>query len=239
MSGYYSTAPEAQKKKDIDAKIGGTMDLTNEGYLKALIKEASKGAVSVSDKAGGLQFFIVKGGGEGFLDATHIGKNASRMEQYHDTTAASGIEMIFDDNDLLAVFGRDGTLIGAAVLSRPIFVAPTPGQSGLREITANSVYDAWDGQPVSIYRNERFTVKYYGLAVDDSLGKYRSGAVRIDLHKEEDTNGCIFIKDKDTPSTDHLPLLNGFEPKLILAIQKAIGAKTKSNIGTMRMIDIS
>jgi hypothetical protein len=236
--GSYSKAPEAAKKKAIDAKIGGTIDQNDEGYLKSLIKEASGGAVTVSDKAKGLQFFIVKGGAEGFLDASYAGIDASRIVQKHDTTATSAIDMIFDDNDLLAVFDRGGKLIASALLSRPIFVAPSPGQSGLREITAQRTYDAWDNRPVTLYRNERFQVKYYGLAVDDSLHNYSTGSVRIDLHKEEDTNGCIFIKDPNTPSTAHIPLLNKFEPKLIEDIQKHIGAKTKGGLGTMRMIEI-
>lgn len=240
--GDYSNAPEAAKKKAIDAKIkaGGKIkiDMNDEGYLKALIAE---GGGSVSDIAKGLQFFIIKGGGEGFLDASYAGNNANRIEQMGDTTSASSrkiVMMIFDDNDLLAVFDEKGSLISSALLSRPIYVAMDSSQSGLREVTANKTYDAWDGRSVSLYRNENFTVKYYGLWVDDSLGWYRKGHVRIDLHKEEATNGCIFIKDAGTPSMDHALALNTFEPALILAVQKSIGAKTKTNIGTMHMIEI-
>jgi hypothetical protein len=236
--GSYSKAPEAAKKKAIDGKIGGTIDMNDEGYLKALIKEASGGAVTVGDKAKGLQFFIVKGGAEGFLDASYAGIDASRIVQKHDTTASSAIDMIFDDNDLLAVFDGGGKLVSSALLSRPSYVAPSPGQSGLREITAETTYNAWDKGTVHLYRNQQFQVKYYGLWIDDSLGNYRTGYARIDLHKEEDTNGCIFIKDPNTPSTAHVPLLNKFEPKLIEDIQKHIGAKEKQSIGVMRMIEI-
>lgn len=238
--GTYSNAPEAAKKRAIDAKIGGAIDKNDEVYLKALIAGASNGSVTVNDKATSLQFFIVKGGGEGLLDVSYSGKDAGRMIQLGDTTSASGISMIFEDNDLMVVFDRKGALISSALLGRPVFVAPSTPTShdGLREITANRTYDAWDGRPVSLYRNENYNVKYYGLWIDDSLGLYRSRQVRIDLHKEEDTNGCIFIKDDKTPSTAHLPLLNAFEPKFILDVQKSIGQKTKSHIGTMHMIKI-
>jgi hypothetical protein len=238
--GTYSKAPQAAKKRAIDAKVEGQIDIDDGAYLKYLIVEASKGSVTVGDKTNGLQFFFIKGGGEGFLDASYAGKDASRMIQLADTTSASGIEMIFEDNDLLVVFDSKGKLVSSALLGVPIFVAPSSptAHDGLREITAKSTHDAWDGRPVSLYRNENYQVKYYGLLIDDSLGRYRSGAVRIDLHKEEDTNGCIFIKDKDTPSLSHVAVLNAFEPKLIKDIQHSIGKTAKANIGIMHMIKI-
>jgi hypothetical protein len=82
-------------------------------------------------------------------------------------------------------------------------------------------------------------VSYYGLQVDDSAGYYSSGRVRIDIHKKEATNGCIFILDPDTPSLDEgRGVVSAFEPKLIKDVQHAIGAKTRWSFGMMRMIDV-
>jgi len=53
--------------------------MDNPVYLKGLIKKCSDGAPGVADHARGLQFFIVKGGGEGFLSGCYAGKDASRM----------------------------------------------------------------------------------------------------------------------------------------------------------------
>jgi hypothetical protein len=231
--GTYSDAPQAAKKRAIDNKIGGAPDIGNEGYLKALIKEASSSSVTVSSSAKGLQFFIVRGGGEGFLTAWYSGKDASNIIQLGSTTSKAGVSMKLVDNDLLAVFAETGKLINAALLRRPRFVEHRMG-----EAIADDTYAAWDGRPVSLYRNENFDVKYYGLSVDDSRGNYRGNKIRIDMHKYEKTNGCILIVDGNTPSLDHIPVLNSFEPQIILDIQKVIGERTKQNIGTMHMIEI-
>jgi hypothetical protein len=242
----YSTAPEAARKRLIDEQImGGNLanaariDMNNEAYLKELIKLSSNGKKSVSASASGLQFFIVQGGGEGFLDPSYEGKDASRvfLGGGVTTSGAPGTAMIFDDNDLIAAFDQKGKLINSALLRRPIAITnPNIWTEG----TANKVYEAWDGSPVGIYRNTnpRFSIWYYGLWINDKLGYYNKGWVRIDLHKEEATNGCIFIKDPDTPPLSETIRLNAFEPQFIKDIQSHIGAKTKPNIGTMHMIDI-
>src|SRR5262249_32488036 len=80
--GTYSSAPEAAAKKNIEDAIvaaGGTVDMTDDDYLTELISRASGGKRSVSGKAKGLQFFIVRGGAEGFLDARYMGSDASRV----------------------------------------------------------------------------------------------------------------------------------------------------------------
>ena len=105
------------------------------------------------------------------------------------------------------------------------------------------VYDAWDGQWVSLYQNIYFFlkyngVKYYGLWVNDSEHFYSSGSVRIDMHKQEQTNGCMFIVDPATPSLANKAALDNFEPQFIKDIQSAIKAKAKSYIGKMHMITI-
>src|SRR5438105_3550360 len=108
-SHVYSTAPEAAKKRIIDEQImggnfakGGMIDMHDEVYLKELIKGSSKGKLTVSDSAKGLQFFIVNGGGEGFLESFYKGKDASRvlLGGGVTTSGAPGTTMIFDDNDL-------------------------------------------------------------------------------------------------------------------------------------------
>jgi hypothetical protein len=234
--GTYSDALEAAKKRAIDKKIGGTIAMDDEAYLKSLVEYAS-GSTKVTVGASGLQFFIIKGGGEGFLDAWYSGKDASRRISHGPTTAHKvGTEMIFDDNDLLAVFTKSGKLIGSALLQRPISIKHPNIWS---EHTANRIYDAWDGRSVSIYRNTSFDIKYYGLAVADKLGWYASGAVRVDLHKQEATNGCIFIVDPNTPLYSNPTALNLFEPQLIKDIQTEIAAKVKLNIGTMHVIEIT
>lgn len=242
----YSKAPEAFKKQAIDGQIlardfskAGNINIADEGYLKELIKLASGGTRSVSSGAAGIQFFIVKGGAEGFLDSSYAGTDASRVIETGPTTSGKpGTTMIFDDNDLLAAFDKAGKFLDAALLRRPISIT---NPNIWTEHTANLIYDAWDKRPVSLYRNANFDVTYYGLWIDDSRGWYRSGKVRVDLHKQEATNGCVFILDPaGSPDYDpaHLDPLNIFEPHFIKKIQSTVGAKTKSNIGTMNIIEI-
>jgi len=249
-SRVYSAAPEAAKKRLIDEKIKtdiyDNIDMHDELYLGILIHHSSQGKKTVSSSARGLQFFIVKGGGEGFLDASYGGRDASRVLVGGGVTTDGkpGTTMIFDDNDLIAVFDPKGKLISSALLRRPISIATPKKPHFWTEGTANKVYDAWDGSPVSMYRNRNFSIEYYGLWINDKLGYYtrKKGWVRIDIHKEEATNGCIFIKDSNTPPLSETPSpsetirLNAFEPQFIKDIQKKIGATIKWNIGTMHMI---
>ena len=74
--------------------------------------------------------------------------------------------------------------------------------------------------------------------VNDSEHLYANGKVRIDMHKQEQTNGCMFIVDPATPSLDNKAALDNFEPQFIKAIQAEIKAKAKSYIGKMHMITI-
>jgi hypothetical protein len=62
--------------------------------------------------------------------------------------------------------------------------------------------------------------------------------VRVDLHKQEATNGCIFIVDEFTPPLSNPALLNRFEPQLIKDIQSEVGARTRPNIGTMNVLSV-
>jgi RHS repeat-associated protein len=236
----YSSAPEAVNKRKIDLEfIGGDfskgdqVNLKNEDYLKFLIDKSSDGKVTVSKNAKGLQFFIVKGGGEGFLDKSLSGKDASKVSLPNTTTSGAKGTAIVDYNDLIIIFDSKGKLVSAANLIRPLSIPNIWTQK-----TANLVYNSWDNGKVSLYRNENFEVQYYGLKVDDKLNYYSSGKVRIDMHKQEDTNGCIFICDPATPSKSDLKKINAFEPKLITDIQATLGKKTGTDIGIIRMLEI-
>jgi len=237
----YSTAPEAARKRKIDEQImggdftkGNGIDMHSEAYLKQLISLASKGTTTVKTDARGLQFFIVKGGGEGFLPGYLKGRDASNVTSGGATTGnEAGTVMRFDYNDLIAAFDAKGGLVSAALLQRPLSIKnPDIWTEG----TANKVYDAWDKQNASLYKNTSFDVKYWGLQIDDRLGMYASGKVRIDLHKQENTNGCIFIVDPNTPSTSD-PTLSQFEPKFITDVMSKVGGR-RSNIGIMHMVDV-
>jgi hypothetical protein len=141
---------------------------------------------------------------------------------------------------LLAVFEGSGKLLGSALLKRPIsIIDPSEKDPNVwTEGTANQIYDAWDGRPVRLYRNTHYDIEYYGLMIWDKLGWYAKRHVMVDLHKQEKTNGCIFIVDPDTPRLADPARLNLFEPQLIKDIQAHIGARTKDNIGTMQVIEI-
>jgi hypothetical protein len=245
----YSAAPEAGPKRRIDlALMGGDfanrakIDMNSADYLRQLVYLASGGRKVVRTGAKGLQFFMVKGGGEGFLDPYYSGRDASReiISDGATTATSGGVVMIFDNNDLLAVFDGNGKLLGAALLERPIVITDPSRRNPQMwtEGTANRIYDAWDGQPVTLYRNKNFDIVYYGLMVHDKLGWYAARKVMVDLHKQEATNGCIFIVDPATPPLSDPARLNLFEPRLIKDIQSHIGARSKSNIGTMHVIEI-
>ena len=72
----------------------------------------------------GLQFYMIKGGGEGFLPRRYRGMDASRevIGDGATTDNSDGVVMVFDNNDLLAVFDGDGKLLGSALLKRPISI---------------------------------------------------------------------------------------------------------------------
>jgi hypothetical protein len=246
----YSLAPPAARKRDIDLQIisddysrSSEISMENEDYLKQLIKIASNEKITVSGSAKRMQFFYVKGGGEGFLPATMAKLNASKIVQPGSTTHAVSDfaeEFTFEANDLLAVFDRHGKLIRAARLERPTSIldktlpADSP-KNTFRASTAESIYNSWDKKDVLIYRNANFSVPYLGLHVD-------AGAWIVDFHKQEDTNGCIFIVDPATPPLN-TEALNTFEPQLITDILTSIGktpAQVRGSIGlgVIRLIDI-
>jgi hypothetical protein len=244
MAGNYSQAKEASTKRKIDEQIKGgsgklvDSDSWNEGYLKELIRLGSGGKTVVSDKAADLQFFIVQGGMEGFLGKGFDGVNANWVVQGGSTTDADSATIIFDYNDMLSVFDAKGKLIDSAQLIRPVSITTKKEPDKWTLHTSSMVYAAWDGQPVSVYRNQNYNVEYTGLWVNDSINYYRDNKARIDLHKQEATNGCVFVFDQDTPpyNKKDTQLLNAFEPRLIKEVVKAVGKSEATNIGTMHMI---
>ncbi len=238
----YSTAPEAATKRAIDLQVifgdysrGGEVRINNEQYLKRLIEIASGGRQQVSKmEAKGLQFFIIRGGAEGFLPGWLSGRNASNVLIPKSPSGKDTRTMIFDYNDLLAVFDSKGKLISSALLERPLFI-----EEKWRQETADKIYEAWANKDVIIYKNTSYDIHYVGLGVEDG---YR-GKKTVDMHKREATSGCIFIVDPHTPPLKDKSKLGRFEPKLIKDILASIGKKEddlkgKGTIGIMRVVDI-
>lgn len=242
----YSLAIEAGRKRAMDLQIlgddysrSGEIRLDNSAYLKQLIDIASRGRRRVQTVASGLQFYIVKGGAEGLLPEAFRSSDANvNVTRWTDTAGHSG-ETDFDENDLLAVFASDGSLVGAARLRRATFVA-----TRIRRETAAKVFAAWDGKPVFMYRNtSRISgwIPYLGLGVRDGC---RDHGVKVDIHKEESTNGCYFIDDP-TQFAAGAADVRTFEPILI---KKVIAGKglteaditgSEVDLGTMNIVDVS
>src|SRR5262249_27032388 len=88
-----------------DYSKGARINYNDEAYLKALIKLASSDNVQVSDSTKKLQFFIIQGGGEGFLDPSLKDIDASQQITHWGVESAHPEKlgtMIFDCTDLLA-----------------------------------------------------------------------------------------------------------------------------------------
>ena len=262
MAIDYSKSPAASVKRtydvqimEFDARNSARVDFRKGDYIKQLIKLMSRDTVEVKALTRGLQFFFLKGGAEGFLDsATFSGVDASRVESAGSTTSGGdGTKMVFDMTNLLAAFDAHGNFVSSALLVRPLSITvpppPPPGFNGWSEDSATKVLAAWDNCKVNLYHNANFEVKYYGLQVDDSKNYYRGRSIMVDIHKQEDTNGCIFIVDDSTPPVPDddgpaaqkaaaLKKLNDFEPKFIKDIQAKIGAKTAWPAGTMRVVSM-
>src|SRR5215510_1949268 len=95
MGLVYSSAPEAAAKRALDNQLlkentPGYIKMDSESYLRDLIRYGSNGKKEVRDKARGLQFFIVRGGGEGFLGDWAAGLDASRYGDTASTTTSGG-----------------------------------------------------------------------------------------------------------------------------------------------------
>lgn len=259
MAGTYSNSNTGRWKKSLDDEIAKghvPIDFHNEDYLKQLVRLCNDYQSQVDNNASSIQFYMIDGGAEGFLDDTYAGRDAGRIrEDYVEDRAWSG-STTFDDNDLLIAFGKNGNLISSALLRRPLSIdLPKKNHYRWTEEEANKPYKVWDNTPVSLIRNEAFNVKYFGLAMKDDKAGYYKGVmeddpvtkkkkfvkITIDLHKEEGTLGCIFIVDLANPI--HTPhhtdqTLSLFEPQFIKDIQNAVGKSVDNNIGIMHMLSV-
>lgn len=242
----YSMAVDAGRKRAIDLQIigndygrGGEIRMDNSVYLRQLIDIVSDSRRTVQGAAPGMQFYIVKGGAEGLLPEGLRDTDADRNVMHWTDTDGHVGETDFDENDLLAVFGRDGSLVGAARLRRPTFV-----ETRIRRETAAKVFAAWDAKPVLIYRNTSSIpgwIPYLGLGVRDG---FRNHGVAIDIHKVESTNGCFFIDDP-TQFVAGAPDVRTFEPVLIKKVIAAKGLAEADitgksiDLGKMNVLDVS
>ena len=272
-SHVYSRAKEAATKRAIDLQIiggdysrSGEISLENEDYLKKLIELGSGGKQKVSETSRRLQFYIIHGGGEGFLNSNDGIQDAGRTTGSGQATDGASTENLNDLNDIIAVFDGDGHLVSAAALKRPLRIP-----NRWSEKAANEVYGSWHNKNVSIYRNTYWFKKqekgrpvgwgviYLGLAVADGHRGSGPGTITIDIHKTESTNGCILIVDNNTPDRwaldtrgSTLPVfdktkkklvdvplkqIDVFEPKLIVDILKAKGMKPE-DVKESRQIDL-
>jgi hypothetical protein len=247
-SHVYSAAPNAAAKFEIDRKIlggdfskGELVDMDSEDYLKKLVGAAGG---TVKTRARGLQFFIIEGGGEGFLPERYKGVDASdeKRGDISGTNNAADRVMWLESNNLIVAFDAHGKLVSSAREVRPLEIKDPDPKSSWSRGTSDAVFSAWDNRPVSVYRNKRWEINYFGLRVDDSRGFYRTHP-KVDMHKTEATNGCHFIvdgrDDENTPSTSDPKALSAFEPKFIQDVMAAAGVKNKKdNIGTMHILTI-
>jgi hypothetical protein len=250
LDNSYSKSTVALKKKVIDDKIragGNAIDMHDGNYLKELIKQAGGlDVLATINTPELLQFFIVKGGGEGFLPKSYESLDADNIVRPTKLTDGTIKNAVWDNNDLLIVFDAFGKLVSSAILHRPISI-PTK----IRKATTTKVYDSWDLKNVLIYYNNgNFEIPYVGLGVDDGFRDLSSHKVVIDIHKMEQSDGCIFIFDKNHPDPllqdpNYKSIVGSYEPPLIkkvcaeLNIVDMTKIRGEKNIGIMRMISIT
>ena len=184
----YSKAKEAKWKRQFDetmAASGLQIDPTSGLYWRSLLG-CLVGPVSCPE-AGELQFFLVRGGYEGFLSqqVKHVDANRVKWESRSGTT---------DINDAMVVLDTDGNYVGAFQLAVPNYYPRT----------AQMVASDWNGRAVFSYYNR--TYSYFGLAVldqgklplyDPKIKKY---SYWIDIHHKFGTLGCIEIAGSASPT---------------------------------------
>ncbi len=178
----YSKAKEARWKRRFDealAASGLQIAPTSGLYWRSLI-----GCLAASDScppADSLQFFLIRGGYEGFLARSllHVDANRASWDSRADGTT--------DLNDAMVVLDSQGKFLGAFQLAVPNYYPRT----------AQMVARDWNGRSVFSYYNNTFG--YHGLAVldrgklpayDPKVGKYDYW---IDIHHKGGTLGCIEI----------------------------------------------
>ena len=86
MAGAYSKSDTGSWKRSLDAEIAKdhvSIDFHSENYLKQLVRLCNDYQASVDTNAGSIQFYIIDGGAEGFLDDTYASRDAGKiLEQY-------------------------------------------------------------------------------------------------------------------------------------------------------------
>ena len=187
----YSKAPEATTKKGTDEEIASTgteVSVHSERYWKALIQLTS--GREVSTDSAGVQFFVIRGGYEGFLTRDQKDENANKG--YSDVDHANT-----DLNDALVVFDPKGKLLGAWQLAI----------SNSYTFTSRAMDADWDGKKVFTYFNSSYSQHYQGLAVLDKgkLPRYDPEELKkrskddvkydlwIDFHHAWYTAGCVEV----------------------------------------------
>lgn len=239
--GYYSISLIAVAKKKIDDSMkskGIDINISDEKYLKALIKEIGHDEVKPNGSVNQLQFYIIIGGGEGFLASEFESVDAGKAKYI----GRNWDEAYFDWHDLLVVFNGAGNLIDASLLTRPILLkSSTKPKYNLSEATANKVYNSWDNKTVMIIYNS--TYDYIGLGVKDGF----RGKTTIDIHSFGiGTHGCILLNSEDQKSPfpaggGGVPASPNSNPRLINNIITSLGLSSVTNnidIGTMKMISV-
>lgn len=231
------------------AKMKRFLNRNNDVYLKALIeKAAGKGLKEFLKSGNDIQLFIVRGGGEGFLDDLMLSGITPQKFCAIDADAVSSPNStlcpdLWDLNDLVAAFTSAGQFIGSALLLRPSQVPPCCGHSELTLKTANKVYEAWDDCDVDAYLNQ--TYGYVGICVNDSLQMYSKDYCRIDLHEKMGTFGCILIFDlgvwteiKSPGQTQFLVAVLGAMGYTYDSFKTQHGSGERVHLGRMHMIQI-
>jgi hypothetical protein len=186
----YSRAKEATWKRRFDEQMalaGVTVSASSGLYWRSLLGCLSCSRVCPGQE--GLQFFVIRGGYEGFL-AKGTGLSDANRSHWDGRTEGTS-----DINDALVVLDGVGTLVGAFQLAVPNYYPRT----------ARMVASDWDGRAVFAYHNA--TWDYEGLAVldrgklpayDPKIGKYEYW---IDIHHKKYTAGCIEIASAAMPAT--------------------------------------
>jgi hypothetical protein len=104
------------------------------------------------------------------------------------------------------------------------------------------------GKKVFVYRNATSGwIPYLRLALDDGFrdGSANKGEkVKIDLHKQEQTNGCIFIVNDKAPAVGtqdlaHLRAGADHENSRSRGLDEAKLEKGHANVGTMHVVTIT
>ncbi len=180
----YSKAKEAGWKRRFDEEMAGSgiqVAQTSGLYWRSLI--GCLIGTRTCKESGGIQFYLIRGGYEGFLTRSlmHVDANQVHWDGRKEGTT--------DLNDALVILDTNGNCLGAFQLAVPNYYPRT----------ARMVAGDWDGRAVFAYYNTNNNWNYYALAVldrgklpkwDPKVGKYNYW---IDIHHKGGTYGCIEV----------------------------------------------